>query len=63
MRALPMTNLILVVLALLLGQPATARGKAPYLEGEQLTWAFADLDGEPVHSSDPRFRGKRHCPV
>lgn len=49
---------LIFVLVVLLGPMALAGGKKPYLEGDELTFAFLDLDGRPVRSSDPEFRGK-----
>jgi thiol-disulfide isomerase/thioredoxin len=38
--------------------PTFAGGKEPYIEGDALTFAFLDLEGRTVRSSDPEFRGK-----
>ena len=46
-----------LVLAVVLVLPVLAGDKQPYLEGE-LTFAFLDLEGRVVRSSDPEFRGK-----
>jgi len=46
-----------LVLAAVLVSPALGGGKQPYVEGE-LTFAFADLEGRTVRSSDPELRGK-----
>ena len=50
--------LLSLALALALAAPASAAGRGPYVEGEELTFAFLDLDGRTVRSSDPEFRGK-----
>jgi len=51
--------LLLLGLAVALGSsPAAGGGKQPYLEGDELTFAFLDLDGRTVRSSDPAFQGK-----
>jgi thiol-disulfide isomerase/thioredoxin len=44
-------------LAVALLSPADA-GKKPYVDGDALPFAFVDLAGETVRSSDPELRGK-----
>jgi thiol-disulfide isomerase/thioredoxin len=46
-----------LVLIVVLALPALAGNKQPYVDGE-LKFAFLDLDGRTVRSSDPEFRGK-----
>jgi len=46
------------IVAVVLGSPALAGGKEPYVEGDALTFSFLDLEGRTVRSSDPEFRGK-----
>jgi thiol-disulfide isomerase/thioredoxin len=53
------TALPLALLMVLLPGPGSEAGrKDPYLEGDRLEFAFDDLDGRPVRSSDPRFEGR-----
>ena len=54
----PLLFLPVVVLIVALGTLASAGGKQPYLEDDELTFAFLDLEGRTVRSSDPEFRGK-----
>lgn len=49
--------LLSLLFAVVLVPPALAGRKQPYIEGE-LTFAFLDLDGRTVRSSDPEFEGK-----
>lgn len=50
--------LLVLLLAFLLGSPALAGGQQPYIEGDELNFAFLDLEGRTVRSSDPEFRDK-----
>ena len=44
--------------AIALTSPALAGGNQPYIEGDQLPFAFLDLEGRTVRSSDPEFQGR-----
>lgn len=44
--------------AVALTSTALAGGNQPYIEGDRLTFAFLDLDGQTVRSSDPEFQGR-----
>jgi len=52
-----MRDLLSVGVVALLGAFALAGDKL-HIEGEELTFAFLDLDGRTVRASDPEFRGK-----
>lgn len=48
-----------LVLTISLAPHAAAAGKkGPYIEGERLVFAFHDLDGRTVRSTDSQFQGK-----
>jgi thiol-disulfide isomerase/thioredoxin len=51
-----MKSLILVLILLI--TPASAGGRDPFIEEDVFTFAFPDLEGRTVSSSDPEFRGK-----
>ena len=59
MRPRPAAALLLPLLLILVpGNGIEAGRKDPYIEGDRLEFAFDDLDGRPVRSSDSRFEGK-----
>jgi thiol-disulfide isomerase/thioredoxin len=47
-----------ILVLLLLIAPASAGGRDPFIEEDVFTFAFPDLEGRTVSSSDPEFRGK-----
>ena len=49
--------LLSLALAVVLA-PALAAGGDPYIEGDEWTFAFPDLEGRTVSSSDPELRDK-----
>jgi len=50
--------IVAAVLATALAGPGLAGHSEPYVDGDELTFAFLDLDGRIVRSTDPVFQGK-----